>query len=411
MRYSIDLKSEVKEAILSNLKEPFDIKIGIEIENIIYNDKSKRIMVNPGHSFSATELLQVLKNRKSISENYSLEPGGQLEWASAPYKNLNDLEDSIIEQRKLLKEVLETKKLKVLPFALDPNYRPIDIELIDQKRYSFMDKNMVGTGSMGRWMMRCTSSVQVNFDASSERDMEEIVFVADCLHPIASYLFSNSPFKNKKPVHKKNLRNIIWANTDNARCNNLFDQGIYFKTDLIDKYINFFLNVPALFSLDSKGKAIHTKSTIGELLLKKKDDGILNKNYILSFLRQIFTNVRIKNLIEIRGADRTPEGFEVAPAAFWTGVLMEKSVRENILNIVGAWGKNDRVLLNKAGFSLNRNQIGPSNKTYGYWIDYFSELALNGLKKRNLGEERLFQNFFDVIKLDGPFSLQNQKYE
>ena len=55
--------------------------------------------------------------------------------------------------------------------------------------------------------------------------------------------------------------------------------------------------------------------------------------------------------------------------------------------------------------------MGPSNKTYGYWIDYFSELALNGLKKRNLGEERLFQNFFDVIKLDGPFSLKNQKYE
>ena len=40
------------------------------------------------------------------------------------------------------------------------------------------------SGSMGQWMMRCTSSVQVNFDTSSKDDMEEIVFVADLLHPI-----------------------------------------------------------------------------------------------------------------------------------------------------------------------------------------------------------------------------------
>ena len=35
----MDLKSEVKNVMLSSLKKPSDIKIGIEIENIIYNDK------------------------------------------------------------------------------------------------------------------------------------------------------------------------------------------------------------------------------------------------------------------------------------------------------------------------------------------------------------------------------------
>ena len=78
-----------------------------------------------------------------------------------------------------------------------------------------MDKNMIRSGSMGQWMMRCTSSIQVNIDASTESEMEETAFIADCLHPIAAYLFSNSPFKNEKPAHQKNLRSIIWANTDN----------------------------------------------------------------------------------------------------------------------------------------------------------------------------------------------------
>ena len=407
----MDLKSEIKNVMLSSLKNPSDIKIGIEIENIIYNDKNERIMVNPCNDFSATELLQLLNNKKNISENYSLEPGGQLEWASAPYKNLNDLEDSIIAQRKLLKEVLEGKKFKVVPYGLDPNFSPSDIELINQDKYIFMDENMVKSGSMGQWMMRCTSSVQVNFDASSKDDMEEIVFIADCIHPIASYLFSNSPFKNKKPACEKNLRNIIWANTDNFRCNNLFDQGIYLKTDLVDEYINFFLGIPAIFSLDRKGRTVATKRIIGDLLLEEKNNGILSKNRILTFLRQVFTNVRIKNLVEIRGADRTPEGFEIAPAAFWTGLLMDKSIRKTTLDTVSSWIREDRALLNNAGFSLNTSQKGPSNKTYGYWIDYFGQLALNGLKKRNLGEEKLFNVFFEAIDKDGPFSLQSQNRE
>ena len=145
--------------------------------------------------------------------------------------------------------------------------------------------------------------------------------------------------------------------------------------------------------------------------MEEKNNGTLSKNRILTFLRQVFTNVRIKNLVEIRGADRTPEGFEIAPAAFWTGLLMDKSIRKTTLDTVSSWKREDRALLNNAGFSLNTSQKGPSNKTYGYWIDYFGQLALNGLKKRKLGEEKLFNIFFETIKKDGPFSLQSQNRE
>ena len=90
---------------------------------------------------------------------------------------------------------------------------------------------------------------------------------------------------------------------------------------------------------------------------------------------------------------------------------MDKSTREKILNTVSSWGRKDRVLLNNAGFSLKLSQMGPNKKTYGYWIDYFGQLALKGLKKRRLGEEKLFQNFLDAVKKDGPFSLKNQNRE
>ncbi len=405
----MNINTEVKDFILSHLTISSDRKIGIEIENIIYTNEGQRIKVNPGDVFSATDLLNVVKNKKENNENYSLEPGGQLEWASPPFKNLNNLENSIKNQIKQLKNILYQNNLQLIPYGLDPHLTPKDVGLINQKRYKIMDKNMLEVDKMGQWMMRCTSSIQVNFDVSSEKDMEEMVFIADCLHPIASYLFSNSPYKNNEPAKYKNLRNIIWSNTDNSRCNNLFDHGIYSKNDLIDKYINYIFDVPAIFSLNNQGEAVEAKNTIGSLLTQMKENGILNKEYILCFLRQVFTNVRIKGLVEIRGADRTPEGFEIVPAAFWTGLLIEDSIRENVLALISSWSKEDRALLNTAGLSLNINQIGPKKKTYGEWIECFSELALEGLKGRQYGEEHLLENYLNIVKEKGPFTLQRQK--
>ena len=403
----MNLENEVKNVILSNLKRPSDIKIGIEIENIIYNDKNQRIKVNPSDSFSATDLINNIKN----TGNYSLEPGGQLEWGSKPYTNLNDLEKSIRANIESLKKTLNEKNLKIMPFGLDPYYSPDQIELIDQNKYKIMDRNMVRSGSMGQWMMRCTSSIQVNIDASTESEMEETAFIADCLHPIAAYLFSNSPFKSEKPAHQKNLRGIIWANTDNNRCNNLFDHGIVSKTGLLDKYIDFFLKSPSIFAFNEEGKTIRSVQSFGQLIKAQRIKGAAKNKLILSYLRQIFTNVRIKNLVEIRGADRTPEGYEIAPAAFWAGLLMEPSVRDDILYTISLWSTKDRILLNEAGLSLNINQAGPFNKTFGYWINHFGCLALKGLKKRELGEENLFKDFFDSVMHEGPFSLSGQRCE
>ena len=171
------------------------------------------------------------------------------------------------------------------------------------------------------------------------------------------------------------------------------------------------MNSPAIFSLDRNGKAIFTKNTFGDILKKMTKDGTLSKKYILKFLRQIFTNVRIKDLVEIRGADRTPEGFEIAPAAFWTGLLTETYVRDIVIETTSHWTKQDRLLLNNSALSLNKDQKGPSKKKYGDWIDYFSELALEGLRRRQFGEEHLLGDYLKIIKEKGPFTLQNKKMD
>ena len=62
-----------------------------------------------------------------------------------------------------------------------------------------MDKVFQTTCEMGAWMMRNTTSIQINIDYTSEVDANQMGFIADAIQPFFSILFSNAPFiKGKK---------------------------------------------------------------------------------------------------------------------------------------------------------------------------------------------------------------------
>ena len=398
----------IKDIILSKLVKPGELSVGVEIESIIYTKEEKRLPVNSKKGLSAINILQSMNNLIDKNGDYSLEPGGQIEWSSKPYKNLNDLEKAIKVQNDKFYKILSENNLSLITYGVDPKYSPDDVELIKLKKYQLMNNSMGKSGTMGKWMMRCTSSIQVNFDFTSYQEMEEMVFIADVLHPVAAYIFSNSPFKNGKPTGKKNARSLIWENTDNSRCNNLFDHGIYYQSGLMDSYINYIYNVPGIFQLDRKKTVQKTTQSLGDRVDSLIKNGKIKNHDLESVLHQIFTNVRIKNLVEVRGADRTPRGYEIAPVAFWTGILTEKNTRKKILQILNNWTLDDRNIFNKCSQILDLNQLAPQNKSFGEWIYIFGEIALEGLNNRDLNETHLFNNFFDIVKDKGPFGLQNQ---
>ena len=379
----------------------------MEEEIIILTKEGKRLPVNKGFFFSGKDLIKTL-NKYGDNGVYSLEPGGQVEWSSPPYNSLIDLDKAQKQHKKRLNKVISENNLKIISYGVDPVFLAEEVDLIDDIKYKLMNQNMEKSGSMGKWMMRNTASVQINFDFVSEKELEEIVFVADCVNPISAYLFSNSPFMNGAEVKNKNIRNIIWENTDDIRCKNLINHNITRPKNLISQYIDYLGVVPGIFQLDLDGKIEPTKGTLLNRLeeLDKLDN--LTDEDIKCALHQIFTNVRLKNLIEIRGADRPPIGYEMAPVSFWTGILTVESVRSEILKEVINWSYEDRIKFNDAALFLDDSLITVKNKKYSYWNNWLSDLAIIGLKKRGLGEEILFENFFDNVKSKGPFSLQLQ---
>ena len=394
--------------ILSQIVDHQYRKIGMEEECIIYTKDLDRLPVNPTTQYSATDLLNEMNLLTNQNGIYSLEPGGQLEWSSPPYENLNDLSIAQLRHRKLLDDVTGHHDLIVLHWGLEPILFPDDIDLIHQSKYQLMNDHMEKVNTHGKWMMRNTASIQVNIDITGKKDAEKMGFLADCLHPVCAYLFANSPFYKNEPAGTKNIRSIIWEQTDNHRCRNLVDHGISSPNDFIKNYIDYMMDIPGIFQLNSKNVLENTDGTLGDRLEYLYANGKIRNADIQLALHQVFTNVRYKHLVEVRGADRPPLGHELAPIAFWTGLLTTDKTREKALDVVKQWSSQERASWNKSALNLDSSQIGPNGESFEYWNKWAGELALEGLAERRKNEESHFKPFFESVLSDGPFSLQVQ---
>jgi len=408
----VNLSEKIKSFIYSNIVPSNKRAIGVEIEGLYYNNHFKRLPVNPTDKYSATDLLNDIKQGNSIesSFNYSLEPGGQLEWASGPSISLWDIKKQFDNHVELENSICRKNQIKRLYLSVDPLYKPQEIDLIRSKKYESMDKIFQKSGSMGSWMMRNTASIQVNIDFTSKQDANEMAFIADAVQPLLSILFSNAPFMNRKLVKTNNLRWKIWENTDYNRCRSLFDHDIYSPKSMVNDYAKWIQNVPAIFELNNSS-ARSFSGSLGKMLMKHPDD--LDK-YILSALRQSFTHVRYKKVLEIRAADRPTKGYEICPPAFLAGLLTAKNIRKELCGLVSRWSKNDRKKLIVLANNLFLDKRGPEGKKIQEWLEILADLSLRGLDERSIyfnikNERSLLEPYLKNLINKGPSTLQIQK--
>ena len=108
----------IKDIILSKLVKPGEQSVGVEIESIIYTKEEKRLPVNSKKGLSAINILQSMNNLIDKNGDYSLEPGGQIEWSSKPYKNLNDLEKAIKVQNDKFYKILSENDFRLIALGL-----------------------------------------------------------------------------------------------------------------------------------------------------------------------------------------------------------------------------------------------------------------------------------------------------
>lgn len=402
------MKNNLRNFILSNLVSAGHQRIGLEIECLIYDQHHRRLPASHGPGYTGLDLIGDLRNIQDNHKypySHSLEPGGQLEWASSPYRSLYDVNTEFQSYLKKQAKQLAGKDLFTIDLSLDPVYEPEEIGLIDYRKYELMNAAFSQTGNQGMWMMRNTTSTQVNIDYSSAAEAEEMAFVADCIQPLASMLFSNTPFKHSRKTGTENCRYNIWLDTDPARCGSLLSHGINSPDGLIDKFCDLALKAPAIFVINEDDEHEYYEGSLGQWV-NSNPEGVNEISRVNTVLHQIFTHVRFKQVLEIRGCDRPPFGHEMAPAAFWSGLLLDAKTRKKVFDTVSGWSRSERLELEETARFLDFNQIGPGNRKISDWIEYFSRCALSGLESRSgrpgRNETGFLRSFLEKFGKHGP---------
>jgi glutamate--cysteine ligase len=207
-----------------------------------------------------------------------------------------------------------------------------------KSRYGIMTPYMDKVGTLGTSMMYRSATVQANLDFSDEADMIKKLRVSLALQPIVTALFANSPFVDGKPSGYLSFRSHIWLNTDNARTGMLpfvFDEGFGF-----DRYAEHALDVPMYFVIRNKqyinvaGESFRAFMR-GELpqLPGEKPTIVDWENH----LSTLFPEVRLKQFLEMRGADMGDEAHVNALPALWVGLLYDHAALDEAWSQIRNW--------------------------------------------------------------------------
>ena len=384
----IENKSQLVQYFNDGIKKDNQLRIGVEHEKFLFNETNlKRIDYN-----RIKNVFEILKNKgwepqleknkliglKRENQKITTEPGFQYELSGAPFKNIHSVCSENSNHFSELKEIFKSTAITTSSIAYDPFNKLDEIPKSPKERYKIMTAEMPKGGKLSLDMMYKTAGIQINFDYTSEKDFEKKFKIGNYLAPLTIALFANSPFSENKLSGYLSYRGKVWQETNRGGI-----MPITFEQVNFEKYVDFAINYPILFL--KKNGSYHSPN--GQTF---KD--YLNGN--LSFLKgikptleefenhlgTIFTDVRLKQVIEFRSLDTCNFGCICNGPSYFTGLIYGSL--DETYEIIKNWKKEEvmEAYLNSPKQGLNTLL---SNKKLIDWAKIFLELSKKGLEKRN----------------------------
>jgi glutamate--cysteine ligase len=316
-------------------------------------------------------------------ENISLEPGGQFELSGAPLLTMHDICEETGRHLEEAKVVAAELGLGFLGLGFSPLWRRDDVPVMPKGRYRIMRRYMPLVGSLGLDMMFRTCTVQANLDFADEADMVAKFRVSLALQPIATALFANSPFIEGRPSGFLSARANIWTDTDLARTGMLpfvFEDGFGFET-----YARFALQVPMYF-VKRDGRYIDVAGRSFADFIQGRLPELAGERATIKdwadHISTIFPEVRLKQYLEMRGADGGPVSRLCALPALWTGILYDPPAQAAAWDLCKHWTAEDRAALSRdvPGQALGAMVAGRPVRDVAHDM---VAIAREGLKRRN----------------------------
>jgi glutamate--cysteine ligase len=169
--------------------------------------------------------------------------------------------------------------------------------------------------------MTMTATVQASFDYSDEADMIAKVQMASRVSSLVTALFANSPIREGRKTGALSFRTLVWREVDPKRC------GIrpeFFAPDFgYAGYANWALDIPMIFVrrehryLDPRGLSFR------RFLAEGLDGERATPSDWEDHLTTLFPEVRLKRVVEMRGADMGTAEMCLALPSLWKGLLYD----------------------------------------------------------------------------------------
>ncbi len=315
--------------------------------------------------------------------NVSLEPGGQFELSGAPLETIHDICDETGQHLTEVKAVADELGLGFLGLGFTPVWRRDEIPVMPKGRYKIMREYMPKVGGLGLDMMFRTCTVQANLDFGSEADMVLKFRTSLALQPICTALFANSPFVEGRPSGFLSARANVWTDTDPDRTGMLdfvFRDGFGFET-----YAKYALDVPMYFAkrgdryIDLSGRSFR------QFMEGKLNDMPGQRPTIKDWADHtttIFPEVRLKQYLEMRGADSGPWGRLCALPALWAGIFYDSAALAAAWDLCKDWNIADHERL-RADVARQGLKAQIAGRTVQDVAKDMVAIARGGLKRRN----------------------------
>ena len=382
-------KEDLIKYFQDGCKTENNLKIGVEHEKFLFENKlNKRINFETASKvFVYLEQFgwKPIKEKnftialKKKGKSITLEPGNQIELSGAPFSSIHQNCSESYEFLDELKKACKNFNLKMMATSFDPFSILENIPKTPKQRYEIMTDEMPKNGKLSLEMMYQTCGTQINLDYTSEKDFIKKFKLSSFLTPLSIAIFANSPIKENKLNGYLSYRSYVWQNTARGGLPKSFLEGMNFE-----KYVDMAINMPLLFTyrngnhLKPEGKRFKDLME-GKISMFKNEQ--TNIKDFETHLATIFTEIRLKQYIEIRSLDTCEWDCHCGGPAFYTGLIYGSL--DEALEVINKW-KISEVLNAYAEAPKKGLSSIINNKTLLEWGKVFLNLAKKGLEKRSI---------------------------
>ena len=388
LKAPIENKSQLIQYFIDGIKKSTNQRIGVEHEKFLFSKNNlKRIDYQ-----QLKQVFEILKDKgweleyekdkiiglRRENQKITTEPGFQYELSGAPYKNIHLVCSENSSHFNELKEIFNYTSITTSSIAYDPFNKLIDIPKSPKERYKIMTSEMPKGGKLSLDMMYKTAGIQINYDYTSEEDFEKKFKIGNYLAPLTIALFANSPFNENKLSGFLSYRGKVWQETNRGGI-----MPIAFEKVNFEKYFDHIIDYPILFAIKDKKYIEPNGQTFKDFILGNFDN-LKEEANIKDFethLATIFTEVRLKQYIEVRSLDACDWECLCDGPAFFTG-LFYNSLNE-AFEIVSKWKKEN---IMNAYFESPKKGLDTEleGKKLYEWGKIFLDLSKKGLIERNV---------------------------